>query len=144
MANTTTKGNYEVEIDGIGKFWCTDVTMPDDKMTPHSSQAGNEVKPTHGMGNVEIGEATFMGALGRNQVDREIYSWYNRVAKLRLGDERKTIRVIIHDDAKRVPIRTKELIDCLITSFKADDLDGTSNDVMKFSFTVQPDDVRWI
>ncbi|HEX8747390.1 MAG TPA: hypothetical protein VF717_09325 [Pyrinomonadaceae bacterium] len=144
MGRHTTKGNFRVEIDGIGKFECNDFTDPDDKMTPSTNQPGNTVMAEHGMGNVEIGEATFSGAISTNQVDREIHSWYYRTAKLRIGDERKTIRVIYYDDAKRVPIRTRELIDTMITSFKIDDGDGTSNDMLKFTFTVQPEDARWI
>jgi phage tail-like protein len=133
------EGRYILEIDGVQVFAAMEATPPGKKHTPVNYQPGNQRNPQPLPGNFVIEECTFKHAMVINEVGLVLVDWLNGVAS---GDfvEYKNARFLTLDESGRTPIQTWEMLECLPTMFKPDNVSGTGTNVASFSFSLQPTD----
>jgi hypothetical protein len=135
------EGRYILEIDGIPAIAATEATPPGKKHTAVKYQPGNQPNPIHIRGNYEIEECSFKHARVIGQVGNALVAWLDAFAS---GDfvELKNARFITLDESGRTPMETWELIDCVPTMYKPDNVSGAGTNVATFSFSLQPTEAR--
>ncbi len=141
----TNEGRFLVEVDGVPSVRAASVSGLRLDHTVTEIGEGNRPNAHLVRGNYSVDDVTIKhghAIPGAENAAQDIFDWVKGVARGGQPVERRTLRVVLLDEAGIRPIRTYELRRCLPRTFSEDDHNALGNNAATFTFSVKPEDMQ--
>jgi phage tail-like protein len=118
---------FRVEIDGVAEAAFSEVAIGDTSTEAIDYREGNEPNHVRKLpGMTKYGNITLKRGVTDSQV---IYQWHKDIVDGKIGDKRKSITIVVIDEAGKDKARFV-VSECWPTKYDPSDLNGKGNEVL--------------
>lgn len=139
----THENRYIIEVDGVSSVAASECTMPGKEHTPFELAIGNQNFVFLGRGNIKVDDMSFKHAHALNESGNDLFRWLDDFTE-GVDLSRRTVRMVVMDEAGVTPVDVYELQECVPRSFKPEGHSASGTGASMFTFSLRPTQMRKI
>jgi hypothetical protein len=135
----TIKGNYLIEVDGVGQCRAQEIEIGSAKHDPAKIYFGDQSNPEFSRAKDEVEEIKIKHAIGVGNAEIDFQNMYRNYVR-GIDLTKPNVRVVSLDEDGVTTLREDNYTSCVPTSFQLDGKDASSKDIAMFTIGFQPED----